>query len=75
MPRQYRPREVDIVVRHLGWAFSRYHGSHAIYRKQGASHVSIPENRREVAQGTLSAICRQLGISRAEFDKIAQEVL
>ena len=75
MPKQYRPREVEIIVRRLGWEYSHHTGSHAIYRRQGHSIVVIPEHRGDVRPGTLRSICRGLGISRQEFDRIALEVL
>jgi len=75
MPRRYRPREVQRIASHLGWEFSHYRGDHAIFRKPGAPSLSIPENRRELALGTLASIIRGMGLTRREFDKIADEVL
>ena len=75
MPRRYRPGEVQTIFVHLGWEFSHYRGNHAIFRKAGAPSVPIPENRRELARGTLSSLIRALGITRREFDRIADEVL
>ncbi|HIM48766.1 MAG TPA: type II toxin-antitoxin system HicA family toxin [Dehalococcoidia bacterium] len=75
MPRRYTPREVERIVRRLGWEFSHQTGSHVIYTKPGFSHVVIPESRSQVRVGTLASVCRQLGVTRFEFDKIALEVL
>jgi predicted RNA binding protein YcfA (HicA-like mRNA interferase family) len=75
MPRRYRPREVARVARHLGWEFSHYHGDHAIFRKAGSPSLSVPENRQELARGTLSSIIRAMDLTRREFDRIAEEVL
>ena len=75
MPRRYLPQEVQRIAAHIGWEFSHYRGDHAIFRKLGAPSLSIPENRRELARGTLSSIIRGMGLTRSEFDKIAEEVL
>ena len=75
MPRRYRPREVERIAVHLGWQLDHYTGDHAIFKKAGYSHISIPEYRREVAPGTLGAIIKQMGLTKREFDRIAEEVL
>ena len=75
MPVRYRPEEVAKIAVHLGWEFSHYHGSHAIFKKLGSPSLPIPENRRELARGTLGNILRSMGLTRREFDKIAEEVL
>ena len=54
-----------------GWEFDHYTGSHASFQKQGYSPVIVPEHRGEVRQSTLSSILRQMGMTRAEFDRIA----
>jgi predicted RNA binding protein YcfA (HicA-like mRNA interferase family) len=71
MPRLYRPREVERIAIHLGWEFSHYHGDHAIFRKVGSPSLSVPENRQELARGTLGSIIRAMGLTRREFDRIA----
>lgn len=75
MPRRYTPHEVERIVVHLGWEFSHYHGSHAIFKKPGYSHLSVPEHRRELAPGTLAGIIKLIGLTKREFDEIAEEVL
>jgi predicted RNA binding protein YcfA (HicA-like mRNA interferase family) len=75
MPRRYRPREVERIATHLGWEFSYYHGDHVIFRKTSSLSLSIPENRQELAKGTLGSIIRAMGLTTREFDRIAEEVL
>jgi predicted RNA binding protein YcfA (HicA-like mRNA interferase family) len=75
MPRRYRPREVARIAEHLGWELSHYRGDHAIFKKPGYSHISIPQYRRELAPGTLSGIIKLMGLTRREFDRMAEEVL
>ena len=69
------PLEVPGILTYLGWEFSHYRGDHAIFRRVGAPSLSVPENRQELARGTLSSILRALGLTRREFDRIAEEVL
>jgi len=75
MPRQYRPREAAKIAASLGWEYSHHTGSHAIYTRAGHSHITIPEHRREIRVGTMGSIIKQMGLTRREFDKIAEEVL
>ena len=63
------------ILTSQGWEFDHYTGSHANFQKPGHSAVIVPEHRGEVRKSTLSSILRQMGITRAEFDRIADEVL
>ena len=75
MPVRYKPQEVERIAVHLGWTFSHYHGDHAIFKRVGYSHISIPEYRREIPPGTLTGILRQMGLTKRQFDELAKEVL
>ncbi len=75
MPRRYRPQEVERILTHLGWEFHHYRGDHTIYRRHGFPSIPVPEGRREMARGTLGSIIRVAGLTRREFDTIAEEVL
>ncbi len=63
------------ILNTLGYELHHYSGSHANFRKYGHPTVVVPEHRGEVRPTTFSSILRQMGISRAEFDEIADEVL
>ena len=75
MPKRYRPREVMRILNSLGYELHHYSGSHANFRRRGHPTVVVPEHRGEVRPTTLSSILRQMGMSKAEFDEIADEVL
>ena len=60
---------------HLGWEFGHQTGSHFIYKRPGHQTVVVPNHRGMVRPGTLGSIIRQMGLNRAEFDRIANEVL
>lgn len=75
MPKRYRAREVERVLVAMGWGFDHQRGSHAVYIREGHSHVTVPEHIGELAPGTLGSILRQMGVTRREFDRIAREVL
>ena len=59
----------------LGWEIDHQAGSHANFQRPGHPTVIVPENRGEIRPSTFSSILRQMGITRAEFDQIADEVL
>ena len=75
MPRRYRPREVARILTSLGYELDHHTGSHANYRKLGYPTIVVPEHRRELPPGTFASIRRQMVLTNAEFDRIAEEVL
>ena len=47
-----------------------------IFVKEGVTnHVTIPESRREMDRKTFGNVLRQAGLTRREFDRVADEVL
>jgi predicted RNA binding protein YcfA (HicA-like mRNA interferase family) len=75
MPRRYTAREMQIIAEHLGWCYDHTRGSHAIFIREGYSHVTIPLHRRELSIGVTGNIIRQMGIDRREFERLATELL
>ncbi|MXX53360.1 MAG: type II toxin-antitoxin system HicA family toxin [Dehalococcoidia bacterium] len=64
-------RDITRKLRTLGCSFARQgKGSHEIWRSPtGQSKTSIPNwGGRDLSPGTISAILRDLGISRKDFD-------
>lgn len=65
---------VDRLLLKLGFQHYRTKGSHRVYVKSGQlMHVTVPMNR-EIPIGTLSAIIRQIGISREQFLELVNSV-
>ena len=76
MPKRYSSREVLIVLQRAGWDTARQVGSHVNMVRRGMPGiVTIPANLRELDRGTFGNILRQAGLSRKQFDSIADEVL
>jgi predicted RNA binding protein YcfA (HicA-like mRNA interferase family) len=63
-------RQLVRRLRALGWEFKRHSkGSHEIWTNPRANRSTvIPNHPRDIPKGTLSAILKQLSISRDEFD-------
>ena len=76
MPKRYRPREVIRVIEYLGWAHLRTRGDHARFAlPDGRRPTTVPLARREIGPKEFSFILNQTGISRREFEDVADEVL
>ena len=70
MPRTYKPKEVASKYQKLGFVLDRQSGSHQIfYHSKTKKRAVMPYHLREIPKGTLSAILRESGVSREEFEK------
>jgi predicted RNA binding protein YcfA (HicA-like mRNA interferase family) len=67
----FKYRDVARRLRALGFAFDRHGaGSHEIWRHPGTGRkVTLPHHARDMAEGTLRAILREIGIGVDEFLK------
>jgi predicted RNA binding protein YcfA (HicA-like mRNA interferase family) len=59
-------REVERVLKSLGFEHVRTKGSHAVWRHQDGRTVILPLHGT-VKRGTLASIVRQAGLTAAEF--------
>ncbi|MBM3925711.1 MAG: type II toxin-antitoxin system HicA family toxin [SAR202 cluster bacterium] len=76
MPKRYQPRELNLVLEHLGWRQTRQRGRHAILTKAGAyRNIAVPMSSREVSIGTFYSILKTASLTREDFDNMAEEVL
>ncbi len=67
--------ELVLLVKHLGFTYSRTN-PHLIYEKEGhLRHVSIPPGRKVIVPVTLGVILRQIGITKTAAEKIRHEEL
>jgi predicted RNA binding protein YcfA (HicA-like mRNA interferase family) len=64
-------REIVAILLREGFVFISQKGSHAKYRKDGASiaTVIVPMDRKEIPLGTLRSIMRQSQLSGEKFSK------
>ena len=69
----FRGREVRRVAESLGWQFQRMAGDHMVFRKPGvARNISIPDHR-EVREGTLHKLIKDMGLTIDEFLALARK--
>ncbi|MDR1088248.1 MAG: type II toxin-antitoxin system HicA family toxin [Coriobacteriales bacterium] len=54
-------REILKRLRKEGWKEEPGKGSHVVFRKQGASTISVPTSRKELPKGTYENIARSVG--------------
>ncbi len=79
--RQYSPEEVIKILEHIGWSRRpsrrrRGRGSHLVFIKPGnPNNISIVTSHRMIPRGEMAAIIRMTGLTRSQWDKIADEVL
>jgi len=73
VPELYSSKEVETVLRRLGFSFVSQKGSHGKFRHPSGRVVILPMGRREIPMGTMRSILRQMGISEEEFRRILQE--
>lgn len=70
MPKTYKPKEVISKYQKLGFILDRQNSSHQIfYHPQTKKRAVIPHHLREIPKGTLTALLRESGISKDEFEK------
>ena len=64
-------RDVVKALAKIGYQFDRQRGSHMILRQSvnPFRRLVVPDHK-EVAQGTLRAIIREVGLSVAEFQRL-----
>lgn len=63
MSRPYSSKEIETVLGKLGFDFVSQAGSHGKFRNMAGRVVILPMNKREIPQGTLRSILRQMGVS------------
>ncbi|MDP3956703.1 MAG: type II toxin-antitoxin system HicA family toxin [bacterium] len=58
------------VLKRLGFYSSRSRGSHVIMVHKDGRRTMVPMHGRDIPSGTLSAILKDMGISKEEFAKL-----
>lgn len=70
MPKIYTPKEVVRKYEKMGFIVDRQSGSHRIfYNPQTMKRAVIPFHLKEIPKGTLSAILRESGVLKEDFEK------
>jgi len=73
---QIKPQACIKALQKAGFEIKRQTGSHVILRRDfpvPARTVPVPTGKKSIPQGTLSAIWRQAGLSRAEFFALLED--
>lgn len=73
MPKLYSSKEIIKVLQQKGFIFISQKGSHIKYRKKGnpTLTVIIPDNRKEIPEGTFRSILRQANLNIRNFKHLA----
>lgn len=70
MPKTYTPKQIIKKIKKLGFVDDRQSGSHKVfYNPVSKKRAVVPYHLKEVPKGTLSAIIRESGISKEDFEK------
>ncbi len=71
MPKLYSSRQIIKVLEQKGFIFISQKGSHIKYRKTGKPTLTtiIPDNRKEIPEGTFRSILRQSNLTQEDFKK------
>ena len=71
MPKLPRAKEVNKVLRSLGFELVRQNGSHAIYKNNLGKRVTLPvHSGKSISVGVFGAILKDLELNQKEFWKI-----
>ncbi len=63
MPKLYSSYEISYVLELLGWTFVSQKGSHGKYKNNDGIIAILPMNKKEIPDGTLSSLLKQIKIS------------
>ena len=67
MSKMYSSKEISFVLNILGYSFISQKGSHGKYKNKECVITILPENKKGIPEGTLSAILKQVKITKKEF--------
>ncbi|MDD5092424.1 MAG: type II toxin-antitoxin system HicA family toxin [Candidatus Wallbacteria bacterium] len=74
MPDLYSSREIERVLRKIGFLFSSQEGSHGKFKNASAGRtVILPMNKKEIPTGTLHSILRQAGLKLEQFKELLKK--
>jgi predicted RNA binding protein YcfA (HicA-like mRNA interferase family) len=67
MPKEYSSKEIETVLKKIGFNFVSQKGSHGKFKNDKGNTVILPMNKREIPYGTFRSILKQAGIDLNEF--------
>lgn len=70
MPKLPKAREIERVLRSLGYELSRQSGSHAIYKNKEGKRITLPvHGGKEISVEVFTVILSDLAMSKEDFWK------
>ena len=70
MSKLYSSNEIIFVLGLIGFHFNSQNGSHGKFKNDKGSITIVPMNKKEIPEGTLSGILKQVSITKNEFKEI-----
>ena len=67
---QIKPRQIEKILRRLGFVSRQGKGSHVVYTHPDGRRTVVPVHNQPVRAGTLRAILKQADLSTEEFLKL-----
>jgi predicted RNA binding protein YcfA (HicA-like mRNA interferase family) len=67
MSKLYSSKDIIFVLELLGFRFSSQKGSHGKFKNSKGTITIVPMNKKEIPEGTLSGILKQVNITKNEF--------
>ncbi|MBN8568357.1 MAG: type II toxin-antitoxin system HicA family toxin [Ignavibacteria bacterium] len=67
MPKEYSSKEIETVLKGIGFIFVSQKGSHGKFKNSSGKTVILPMNKKEIPYGTFRSILKQAGIDITDF--------
>ena len=67
MSKLFSSKEIISVLNLLGFFFFSQKGSHGKFKNSDGIITIVPMNKKEIPEGTLSCILKQVGLTKNEF--------
>jgi predicted RNA binding protein YcfA (HicA-like mRNA interferase family) len=71
MPKLPTAKEVEKVLKKIGFELTRQSGSHAIYKNKHGQIIVLPvHGRKQISIGVFLSILRDIGLQQKDFWKL-----
>ena len=67
MSKLYSSKEIEWVIKQLGFIIQSQSGSHGKFKNKDGEVVILPMNKKEMPEGTFRSILKQAGITKSHF--------
>lgn len=67
MPKEYSSKEIETVLKKIGFIFVSQKGSHGKFKNTSGKTVILPMNKREIPYGTFRSILKQADLDLTQF--------